>query len=133
VHLDGTADWHPSEDVALGVQAQYWTLDTSWQAVLARATLSTATSDRGRLYLRGGLGAAFMHHDLDDSSTGVATGLAYAVSTGFLVKAGSAWRMDFELRYSHFQAAAETDPFGFVLEPKITTVSLGLGFDAVVW
>jgi opacity protein-like surface antigen len=133
VHLDGAADWHPIAGVALGAEAQLWTVNTAWQDVLARVTLSTSASDSVRMYVRGGVGAAFLHSDDSDRSSPKVVGLAYAASCGLLVAAGQTWDIDIGLRYNHFAASSQTAPDGFMTKPEITAVSVGLGFDAVIW
>jgi opacity protein-like surface antigen len=133
VHLDGAVDWHPTAGVALGVEAQAWTINTSWQDVLARVTLSTSASDSVRMYVRGGVGAAFLHSDDSDRGSPKVVGLAYAASCGLLVAAGQTWDIDIGLRYNHFAASNQTAPDGFMTKPEITAVSVGLGFDAVIW
>ena len=130
VNLDGTVDWHPTPAVALGVEAQAWAINTSWQDVMARLTLSTSSTSV-RMYVRGGVGAALLHADPADPSSNRVVGLAYAVSCGLLVAAGNTWDIDIGLRFNRF-AAADQDSYGDITRPQITAVSIGLGFDTVV-
>lgn len=132
VHGDGVLDWHPSPSVALGAQAQLWTINTTWEDLLARITLSTDSSASTRLYIRGGAGGALMHSDIADPSSHLSAGLAYAFGAGILIAAGRSWDIDIELRYSHFQGSSETAPDGYLLDPWVTVVGIGVGFDANV-
>jgi hypothetical protein len=137
VHLGGAADWHPTAGVALGValgvEVQAWTINTSWQDMLARLTLSTSASESVRMYVRGGVGAALLHTDDSSSSSSKVVGLAYAVSAGLLIVAGRTWDIDVGLRYNRFAASPQMAPDGFITRPEITAVSVGLGFDALIW
>lgn len=130
VHGAVSADWRVDPALSIGAQLSAYTVNISWQDVLARATLTAPCDCSVRPYLRVAGGISFVPESAPPTgSPSTLVGTVFELGGGLRITPAAGRDIEIGLTYGHWTAGSSSIADTMRQDIKAFSLSAGFAFE----